>query len=291
MPYIRFDKNKKKWNEIDAEEKTDEDLFLDGKLREKLDFAKKQQNNNNDVVGVISGEEGSGKSTLAANVMRYITDDGFDPKQDMIGADVEDGIEKLESVKNKGALMFDEGNVFFLSTETMKKEQRELHKLFSIFRQKNLFVLIVLPSFFRLGTYFALDRSRFMLRSYVEKGKRDRFAYYGNKRKTQLYWKGKKFHDHNCVKPNFRGRFKKCHLLESEEYRKFKLATLKDAFVKAKPKNHKTEFQLRGEVMEKLVMMNKEVRPSELSKYLGITKRYINMIKARNKPEVPVVNA
>ena len=188
------------------EEEQEKVLYLDGKMKEKLDFSQEQRAKNNDVIGIISGKEGSGKSSLAGNIMRYISKDTFNPKKHLIGSDYEDGIRKIEEILHKGFLMFDEGNVFFLSTDVMKRESRDLHKLFSIFRQKNLFVLIVLPSFFRLNSYFALDRSDFLCRTYIKDGQRSYFAYYGTKRKAQLYYKGKEGYNNNAVFPTFRGR-------------------------------------------------------------------------------------
>lgn len=238
---------KGEWKQIPQEEKEEGDLYLADKLREKLDFGMKQQKKNNDVVGLVTGDEGSGKSSLAGNIMRYISKDKFDPTKDMIGADEEQAFECIENVKQNGWLMFDEGNVFFLSTETMKREQRDLHKLFSIFRQKNLFVLIVLPSFFRLGTYFALDRSRFMVRTYMKNGERGQFAYYNEKAKGKLYRKGKKEYNIHAQKPIFRAKFGRCSVLETEEYDKFKKDTLRRAFKSAKVKKPKSQAEILKE--------------------------------------------
>lgn len=291
MPIYILENNE--WKEIDEEKKKnlpDEEkkktLSIPSKLKQKLDFAIRQINNNNDVVGIIVGDEGSGKSSLAGNLMRYVTKDNFDPKKDIIGSDYEEGIEKIQNAKEKGALMFDEGNVFFLSTETMKKEHRNLHKIFSIFRQKCLFTLIVLPSFFRLGTYFAIDRSDFLIRTYIKKGERGFFEYYGKALKADLYKKGKKNFDYKVVSPKFKGRFTKCHILENEDYKKFKLKTLMDSISVAKKKKEKTPYQIEIEFRNKIIKNNLDKTARELAKILGITEQRVGQLKKRFKKEL-----
>ncbi len=282
MVLLRFNKDTNKWDVIQKEYSIDSDLYLDGKLKDKLDFAKKQQKKDNDVVGTISGDEGSGKSSAAGNIMRYMSNDTFNPMVDLIGA--EDNVivmGKLEAVKKGGCIMFDEGNSYFLSTETMKKEQRDLHKLFSIFRQKNLFVLIIAPSFFRLNSYFALDRSRFHIRTYLVNGQRGYFKYYGDKRKSRLYRYGKKTHDYSVAMPNLKGRFTKCYSLENEEYLSYKSDTLKDIFKSFREDKKKvpTEFQIKQKLIRTMIDNNPDASTVDLGGLLGCDKRTIERVR------------
>ena len=284
MVLLRYNSKAEDWDIISQEEKQEGDLYLDGYLKDKLDFAKKQLKRNNDVVGTISGEEGSGKSTMGANIMRYMTNNKFNPQTDMIGAEDDTSVmNKIEATPQRGAIMFDEGNSYFLSTETMKREQRELHKLFSIFRQKNLFVLIVAPSLFRLGSYFAVDRSRFHIRTYLVKGTWGFFKYYGDKKKNKLYREGKKFHDYNIVRANFRGRFTKCYALETEEYKNYKKKTLRDTFESFRKSKEKrpTEFQMRRKFVEEMIKNNPNTSGKQLSEVLNITQQHINRLKKK----------
>jgi len=292
MVLLMMEEGAKDWKQITKEEKKllpEEErkkvLYIDGKLKKKLDFGLKQIENDNDVIGIISGDEGSGKSSLAGNIMRYISKDKFDAIKDMIGADYEDGLNKIEKVKKKGWLMFDEGNMFFLSTEIMKREQRELHKIFSIFRQQNLFVLIVLPSFFRLGTYFSLDRSKFLCRTYLNKGKRSFFAYHGNKNKAYLYQKGKKEHNYKVVKPQFRGRFFPCYLLENPAYKRFKLKTLTGSLKIAKSKKVLTPYQVKQQQMKEIIRKSNGMGCKQLGELLGISERRVQQLKKTMKED------
>jgi len=286
MAILILDKNKKEWTKITKEEKSklsDEEkektLSLPDKLIDKLEFGISQQAKNNDVVGIISGAEGSGKSSLAGNIMRYVSKDSWNPKKHMIGSDYEQGLEVIKNIKKGGFITFDEGNVFFLSTEMMKRESRELHKIFSIFRQKCLFVLIILPSFLRLNSYFALDRSGFLIRTYIKNGERGQFAYYGRRKKDKLYRVGKKSHNENAVTPNFRARFNRCYLLETEDYKNFKLETLNKSFEVAKPKKLMPPKEIEKKLIENMIRNNIDKPTKYLSEVLPIGIRRIEQIR------------
>ena len=287
MVLVKFNEKTKVWDIITREEKEklpeekrEKVLYLDGELKKRLDFSKEQIKKNNDCIGIIDGPEGSGKSSMGGNIMLYMTDNKFDPKKHMIGSDYEDALDKLENVKENGALMFDEGNAFFLSTETTTREHRDLHKVFSIFRQKNLFVLIVMPSFFRLGTYFSVDRAKFLIHTYLNKGDRGFFIYFGTKAKNKLYRAGKKEYNHGASPTTFRpGRFTACWALETKEYKAFKLKTLKEAFQRAKPKRKKTPKEIQKEYRDSIIAENLDKPAKELAEMFGVTSNMINKIK------------
>jgi len=292
MVLLRFNKQINEWDVVEKEDKQEGDLYLDGFLKKKLDFALKHQDKNNDVLGIIEGKEGTGKSSLAGNVMRYVTKDNFNPDTQMIGSDYDDALKKISEAPHGSVLFFDEGNSFFMGTSTMTREHRDLHKVFSIFRQKNLFVIICLPSFLRLGTYFALDRSHFLLRTYVKGTQRGYFMYFGEKKKDQLYRVGKRDgYNKDAVRSNFRGRFTKCITLESKEYKSFKLKTLTAAINKARgipdveaPKPPTPE-EVERAYRDKLILANKELSSRELSKVIGISHTMIaNRRKALKQP-------
>lgn len=280
----------KKWEEITQDQKKqmnkqDQDkyvIYLDRKKKEKLDFVKKQQAKNTDVVAVYDGVEGSGKSTDAFTDMRYVTDDRFDPLKHMIGADYIEAIDKLDAVGDGGGLLFDEGQPLFASTEHMKRESRDLHKVFSIIRQKRLFVIIVLPSIFRLNTYFAIDRSRFLIHHYQKAADKGFFSYYGGKKKDKLIRYGKKTHDHSCVEPSFRGRFTISAVLENPEYKAFKRKTLMEALRQAKnPKKQRSEIAIKRELVTQMIANNPDKTSPELGSILGITGRRVRQIREK----------
>lgn len=292
MVILLLNKQKKEWKIITEgekiklpEEAKNKTLTLPAELIKRLDFALREQKKDDDVLGIISGEEGSGKSALAGNIMRYITFDEFDPKTQMIGSDYLKALTIIEEAPQQSALMFDEGNAFFMATETMRREHRDLSKIFSMFRQKRLFVIICLPSFLRLGTYFAIDRSNFLIRTYKKEGQRGFFAYHGPRLKAKLYREGKKNnYNIHAVRPRFTGRFHKCKVLESSEYKDFKLKTLRDEFKKARgePEDKpKTPIEIQREHIRDLIKKNPDKTNKEISDFLGISVRWVQKIKAK----------
>jgi len=291
MVLLQIDREKSKWFVITKEEKDllPEDvqekdvMYLDGKLKQKLDFAIKEQANNDDCPIIVSGAEGTGKGAITGNILRYVSKDKYDPKLHMIGSDYLDGLIKLRDAEMYGCLHYDEGNEYFLSTEIMKRESRDLHKIFSIIRQKCLFVVINMPSFFRSQSYFALDRTKFMIRVYKKQGKRGYFAYYGQKKKAKLYTFGKKNHNYNAVSPTFRGRFTTCYLLENLSYKKFKNETLDNAIDGAIESNKKTkpmsQTDIKRKLVKDLILSNPDKSTKELSSILNLSQRRIEQIR------------
>jgi len=288
MVLLRFNKQEKEWVVIPKSEKVEGDIYLDGKLRKCLDYYKSRQRKNNDCGIIITGDEGSGKSTVAGNIMEYMSDGKFNPTKEIIGSDYLDGLEKIEKVKTGGRLLFDEGNVFFLATETVKKEHRDLHKIFSIFRQKNLFFIICLPSFFRLGSYFALDRSSALITTYLKRGKRGSFSFHGKKGKDKLYRIGKKTYNPKIVKPKFRGKFTKCYKLENKEYRKIKEQTLHNEIGKARDRQKKppTMWESQQRTRLDIIKKNHKLPAKELAKLLGLSEQRIFQIRREIKAEL-----
>lgn len=266
----------KQWQIVQEQERQPNDLYLDGQQKAKLDYAKQQQANDNDVWGLVVGMEGSGKSTAAANMMIYMSNNTFNPLKHII-KDFEHALDILMSIPDEGAVMFDEGYLLFGSADVMTKRQKHLQKIVSIIRQKKLFVLIVAPSFFRLGTYWALDRTVFLMYVYKVKEERGFFKWWGQAGKWKLYIKGKKFHSYNAARCLFSGRFTKCSLLD-EAYKQIKRETLEEAFEDAKnstPSQNKRES--KGEFIKDFIKRNHAVfSKKQMAEVLGITTTTLN---------------
>jgi len=251
MVLLRLDADGE-WMQVDQENKQEGDLYIDGYLKNKIDFALEQQKKDYDAGGIIVGDEGTGKSTFASNIMLYATKGKFKPTKHII-KDHEEALKVLQEVEEGGAIMFDEGYLLFYSADVLTKNQKAITKIFSIIRQKRLFFLIVAPSFFRLSTYFAVDRTRFLARVYNKPdGARGYFEYWGHKGKSKLFRYGKKKHQYKY--PLFRGRFTKCSLLD-EEYKKIKKETLEKAFTEAGPqKKELTPHQLYRKIRDQAII-------------------------------------
>ena len=96
-------------------------------------------------------------------------------------------------------------------------------------RQKNLFVIMVLPTFFVLDKYVALFRSRALIHVYECKKKRGYFKVYNQKKKKLLYLLGKATYSYSgakwSIKTRFKGRFYGVFALGDEEMEKDRKST------------------------------------------------------------------
>jgi len=286
MATLRFDKEKKEWIKITEEEdKTDEDLMLPNFLIEKLDKAKIDLKNDLDVTAICVGDVGSGKSTLMRLCCRYVSDEGFNPKSHII-QDVNDIKDVMQNAKCGDAILIDESSGIFGSADTLTKKTKYANLVLDVCRQKHLFIALAAPYFHRLGASVAIDRSKFLVRTYFHKktGNRGQMCYYSEKRKEKLYHFSKKnMGSIKGIKPNWRGNFGD-DTTHKELYRQVKDQTLNkvldslngvDATRPKPPTPHEIEFEYRN----KLIRKNPDMRATELATMLGISERSIQRIR------------
>lgn len=227
---LYFDKIKQEWRKPLDENEDKDSIYLDGYLKDKLDAVNKLKEKNWDCVFLVVGNEGSGKSTLAFTCGQYLSNMGL--TMDNIAEGTKDALEKLERLPNKSILIVDEGELLFSSRETMSREQRQLTQIMKVIRQKNMIFILVSPVFFDLSKYICIDRSKFLLRTVVDKEfNRGHWQYWGSIGKKLLYLTGKKhFGSYSKPKPKLYGRFVDYKLPFHDEYLKLKQRSLKEAF-------------------------------------------------------------
>lgn len=189
------------------------------------------QKKDKDCFLVIDGREGAGKSWLAFQIGKYV-----DPtlNLDRVVFSAEDFREVILKSKKGQCVIFDEAFTGLSSRASLSMINKVLISLTMQMRQKNLFVIIVLPSFFMLDKYIALFRARALVHVFESKGRRGYFRLYNQKLKKYLYLAGQKTYSyhHKSVKTNFRGRFYGKFALGDESveklYRKKKMKALMD---------------------------------------------------------------
>jgi hypothetical protein len=199
---------------------TKHEYYMDGYLQRAFDIAKKEIKNDWDFLFVYDGMEGSGKSVKAMQDAFYCDPDlsikqyAFNHEQfkaAVLGAN------KFQ------AIVYDEAHSGLNSRAAMSSVNRSLVSMLTEIRQKNLFVFIILPTFFDLDKYVAIWRSRALIHVYTSKSfERGYFSFYNIDKKKMLYVKGKKFYQYGVIKPNFIGRFTNHYPLDKEEYKKLK---------------------------------------------------------------------
>jgi len=210
------------------------EFYMDGILKSNMDLCVKQVRSDWDMVIAVDGVEGSGKSTLAAQCCAYV-DPSFNINRITFTAN--DFKQAIMDAEKYQAVVFDEGFQGLSSRGAMTEVNRSLVSMLAEIRQKNLFVFIVLPTFFDLDRNIAIWRSRFLIHVYAHKGERGRFTFYNRNKKKQLYILGKKLYNYGKPKASFYGRFTNYSPVDNDAYRKKKLEALERYTEKVENKN------------------------------------------------------
>lgn len=210
------------------------EYYIDDRLKKNLDekiipsLIKKDK----DCVICVDGKEGSGKSTLAMQIGKYV-----DPNLDLsrIVFSPEDFREAILTAKKGQCIIYDEAFTGFSSRSSLSPVNRVLVSLAMQMRQKNLFIIIVLPTIFLLDKYMAMFRTRFLIHVFESKGVRGYFKVYNSKKKKYLILMGAKTMTYQVkgLWTNFKGRFYGKFALGDEniekKYRKKKETALADS--------------------------------------------------------------
>ena len=200
-------------------------IYIDGWLKSNLDILKKNIHKDWDFWFLVDGFERSGKSTLATQCALYLDPTFcidrvvFTPKQ------FEEAVNKSEKYQ---AIVWDEAVTGTMAVDYTKMA-RTLQKKAIQIGQKNLFIVLVLHSYFEMKKYFAVFRTWFLLHVYVKADEendtfsRGYFEYYDFKKKKNMYVNDKARRTYTYYeKPNFRGRFVKQYGVEEQAYREKK---------------------------------------------------------------------
>ncbi len=198
------------------------DYYIEPRLKkELLDEVIKQslEKDDRDYVLVVDGAEGSGKSTLALQIGKYV-----DPSLDLSRVCFDgDSFQKAIINSKKGqCVIFDEAFVGLSSRSAVSRMNNTIVSMMMQMRQKNLFIIIVLPSFFLLDKYVAMWRCKYLIHVYERKLRRGYFIGFSEKKKKTLYLLGKKGFTYKFVYSKAKGRFYGKFALgieQEEEYR------------------------------------------------------------------------
>lgn len=193
---------------IDPKTKKAVEYYLDTRLKENLDkkIIPSLHKKDKDCFIAVDGKEGSGKSTFALQIAKYV-DPSFNLTRVVFSAD--EFREAIFKAHKGQAIVYDEAFTGFSSRTSLSKVNNVLVSLTMQMRQKNLFVIIVLPTYFLLDKYIALFRTKALIHVFESKGVRGYFRLYNSKLKLRLYLAGSKTYSYNTklVKTRFKGRF------------------------------------------------------------------------------------
>lgn len=217
------------------------DYYMDGYLKKNLDMAKNIIQKDWDMLFIYDGSEGVGKSVKAMQDAYYF-DNTFNV--DRITFTPNEFRKQIVESKPYQAVVFDEAYTGLSSRATMSRINRTLIGMLAEIRQKNLFVCVVMPTFFDLDKYVALWRSRALIHVYTgENFQRGRFAFFNVDRKKQLYIKGKKFYNYGVVRCNFHGKFMNKYPVDEAAYRLKKKRSLTEREIQREKAELKKEIQ------------------------------------------------
>jgi len=217
----------------DKEGNIEREYYIDERLKTNLDKIKYSlDKKDKDYVLVVDGKEGTGKSTLAFQIGKYI-DNSLNLKRVVFSP--EDFREAILKAKKGQCIIYDEAFTGFSSRSSLSPVNRVLVSLAMQMRQKNLMVIIVLPTIFLLDKYIAMFRSNALVHVYESKSRRGYFSIYNMEKKKWLILRGYKTmsYKHKGLYTNFKGVFRGKFALGDEEvekeYRKIKEKALSDS--------------------------------------------------------------
>lgn len=206
--------------------------FLEPWIKEKFDkkIIPDLRDKDKDCIIAVDGKEGSGKSTLGLQWCKYI-DPTFNLKRVVFTP--EEFREVIYEAKKGQAIMFDEAFTGFSSRAALSGVNRTLISLMMQIRQKNLFIVVVLPTIFLLDKYISIFRTRVLVHVYENKGRRGFFRVYSSKKKRMLIMnKEAKVYSYGIIsrkKGRFYGIFALGDETEEKKYRKKKEEALKSS--------------------------------------------------------------
>lgn len=123
-----------------------------------------------DCLAIIDGDVGMGKSNLGEHALDYwqTKKNGICVPKDIkhINLSKEDFVKDLRTLNRFGMTIYDEAGDLS-NLRTMNKFNYTMSLTYTIIRGLNLFSWLILPSIFRLNSYFVRDRARFYIRVYA----------------------------------------------------------------------------------------------------------------------------
>jgi len=260
---------------------TDEDYYMDGYLKDALDFCVKRQEKKWDNLLIIDGMEGSGKTTMSWGIGKYWSyKTGKEFSVDNIFFDPDRLMKEATSTKNK-VFIWDEAALSGLSMNWQNKIQQKLVKVLMTARSRNHFWIFICPSIFMLNKYIAYDRAFFAINVYSPDNiRRGRFKLFNRKSKNAMldYYRASRKKAYNKFK-DFYGSFTKqyCELVNNNKYEWKKDRAIKRFFSNEKKmsKEKKKLIELQGKVHQ--ASLELDITQKEIGNIIGVTPRTIQV--------------
>ncbi len=256
-------------------------LWVAPLVAEELDKVKKRVlTKDRDWVMVVDGEEGVGKSVLAQQIAKYL-DPNF--TIDNITFNSDDFLKMVKNPKTKKgtAIILDEAFSAVSSRSSLSEVNRAMVGVATEMRQKNLFIILCIPSFFDLDRYFALWRCRALFHVYFSNEEDRRYIIFSKDQKKMLYLLGKKTYSYGKPHSNFPPfKFANFYTVNENAYRLKK----SKAFSKRAVSNQARKWLLQRNAYIKYLLLNLGISSKDIANIpmnYGIDKvseRHVNRV-------------
>lgn len=241
-----------------------EEFYIDPIVKKECDEIKKNvTQRDRDWVCVVDGEEGSGKSVLAMQLAKHLNPN-FSINDICFNSD--QFIDRVKKAPKFQAIVMDEAFSSANTRACLSEVNRAMIGLATEMRQRNLYIIIVIPSFFDLDKYFALWRCRCLFHVVFEKdGGRGSYYIYPKSSKKFLYLYGKKTYDYRKPSsPYPMCHFRKYYTVDEEIYRGRKA----EAFKKRATSNLAKTWRGQRDSLINEMYHNMNVRSLDLPKIM-----------------------
>jgi hypothetical protein len=256
--------------------------YMDERLRDQLDnkVRKSVEKKDNDYVFIVDGEEGSGKSVFAMQLGKYL-----DPtlNLDRVCFTPDEFIKSINDAKKSQCIIYDEAYTGLSSRASLSEINNLLVGMMMEMRQKNLYIIIVMPTYFLLDKYVAVWRAKGLFHVYLRQGRRGFWIFFNKKKKKILYLSiGKRVYSYSGAKSSFKGRFLEKYPLDEKLYREKKKKALKTRKRVVKSEKYKEQRdRLIKIVYNELGLSLKELEELLKVNEVGLKKTVLSQIVAK----------
>ena len=200
-------------------------FYMDNKLEYELEKKIKPSllQKDEDWTCIVDGEEGAGKSVFSFQLAKKVDAD-FNLSR-VCTTPMEFTKAILRADKGQ-CVVFDEAFTGLSSRGSLTEVNNLIVSLMMEMRQKNLFVIIVMPTIFLLDKYAALWRAKGLFHVYKKRRKKGFWIFFNKNKKKILYLTGRKLYSYTTPRSNFRGRFYDQYTIDEKRYREKKRESL-----------------------------------------------------------------
>lgn len=187
-----------------------------------------------DVTILVDGQEGAGKSVFALQIAYFLDiDRNIDIHKQVCY--YPEQFKKAVSTLGKGkAIIWDEARRGLNRRRSMEKINIDITDMLAECRYKNLFIIVVMPSFFDMDINVAIHRSELLFNVYVDwKGdvskplRRGFVRMYSKRGKADLHQLNRRYSYPFMPNESFDATFSHYYVVDEDEYRKLKIEAFK----------------------------------------------------------------